>query len=289
MTADIFSRERRALRRARSTGPRGSWFDDQMAEMLLDRLGDITRQFEHVLVIGARCPLLLRGLKSVPATANAQISVVEQSSRLAESKSAIWGDEDKLPVDPQSFDCILWPGGLESVNDVQGALLRCRLALKDDGLLLGCFAGDGSFPLLRSILHGSQSERIVARMQPQIDTRSLGDLLAGAGLSLAVTDTDRLTLSYATLSDLVADLRAAAWTNMLAGEVHPFSRAELSHAIDLFDASRNASGRCVEQLRLVHFSAWAPHRDQPRPARRGSGTISLTKALGGSSTDQAAR
>jgi len=277
-TRDLFDRRRRALRRARRPGLRGDWFGEQMGLQLLDRLSDVTRTFEDVLVIGARCPWLVEGLTSVPATAAARMSFIEQSDTLAARFGAINGEEDHLPVEPESFDCILWPGGLESVNDVPGALLRCRLALRGDGLLLGCFPGDGSFPLLRQIMRQTDSDVAVARMHPQLDARAMGDVLAKVGLTMTVVDCDRLTLSYAALDDLVADMRAAAWTNMLSGDVIPISRSGLQSAKAAFVAT-SENGRAMEQLRMVHFSGWSPHPDQPKAARRGSATISLAQAL----------
>ncbi|QJQ33660.1 methyltransferase type 12 [Sphingomonas lacunae] len=249
-----------------------------MGQQLLDRLGDLTRTFANVLIIGRRCPSLIAGLAAIPATSNAQISFIEQSATLAERFGVIIGEEDQLPVEPDSFDCILWPGGLESVNDVPGALLRCRLALHGDGLLLGCFPGDGSFPLLRQVMRHSDGDVAVARMHPQLDARAMGDVLAKVGLTMTVVDCDRLTLSYASLADLVADLRSAAWTNMLSGAVRPITRQGLDWANSAFAAASD-NGRALEQLRLIHFSGWSPHPDQPKAARRGSATMSLAKAL----------
>lgn len=276
---DLFDRRRRAVRRARKAGPRGSWFDDQMGDMLLDRLEDVTRTFDRLLVIGARTPKLVEGLAGIKATAGAQVTIIEQSAVLAAASGAMVGEEDHMPVEPESVDCILWPGGLESVNDVPGALLRCRLALKGDGLLLGCFPGDGSFPVLREAVRTMDGQRAVARMHPQIDTRAMGDLLSRVGLTMAVADTEKLSLAYASLPDLVADLRGAAWTNLLRGSIHPVSKAGFAQACSSFASSAHPSGRTVEEVRIVHYSGWAPHPDQPKPARRGSGTVSLRTAL----------
>jgi hypothetical protein len=276
---DLFDRSRRAMRRARLTGARGDWFGEQMAQQLLDRLGDVTRTFTDVLVIGARCPSLVDGLASIAATAGACVTIIEQSRALADRSGVAQGEEDNLPVEPESYDCILWPGGMESVNDVPGALLRCRLALRGDGLLLGCFPGDGSFPLLRHVMRQSDGELVVARMHPQLDARAMGDLLSKVGLTMSVVDCDRLTLAYASLTDLVADLRAAAWTNMLHGTVIPMTRTGLRMAFAAFAAATGESGRATEQLRIVHFSGWSPHPDQPKAARRGSATVSLAEAL----------
>lgn len=277
---DLFDRQRRAIRRARGKTrckdqlPDG-YIEAQMSDMLLERLGDVTRQFGDILLIGARLPQLATQL----AANGARVTILEANADLASAHGAVHGHEDLLPVEPESYDLIIWPGGLESVNDVPGALLRCRFALKPDGLLIGCFVGDGSLPALRRALTAADAERPVARMSPQIEVRAIGDLLTRAGFALAVADTERLSLSYPSLLALIHDLRAAALTNMLGGDVPQMTRSAWARACAAFAGGQNAAGRVVETLRIVHFSGWAPHPDQPKAAKRGSATASLSAAL----------
>ncbi|MFM6854923.1 MAG: hypothetical protein ACKOUM_12670 [Sphingopyxis sp.] len=142
---DLFDRGRRGARRGRAIGAAGDYLGQTMADMLVERLADVRRTFRHALIIGARNAPLIAAVRATGAT----VTLVECSAALAHATGAQWADEDALPVAPQSFDLVLWPGGMEGVNDVPGALLRARFALVPDGLLLGCFIGEGSFPVLR--------------------------------------------------------------------------------------------------------------------------------------------
>lgn len=265
---DIFDRRRRAARRAQRRGD--GFLDATIADQLLERLDDVQRSFADVLLIGGRAPHLAEALMA----RGMQVSVFEQAGG-----GDLAGEEDRLPVDPASFDLILWPGGLDSINDVPGALLRCRHALRPDGLLLGCLFGDGSFPQIRRALAVADAPQAVARMHPQIDLASLGGLLSSVGLALPVVDVERLTLAYRSIDALVADLRGAALTNMLAGATHRLSRGQWARVAAAFADSAGADGRTIETARLMHFSGWAPHASQPKPARRGSATASLAEAL----------
>ncbi len=280
---DLFDRNRRALRRARMVAGDGDYFGQLMASALIDRLDDVSRNFTQVLVIGGRDSMLADHLR----TTGAQVSVVEQSGSVIVPGGAMVGEEDRLPVLPESYDLILWPGGLESVNDVPGALLRCRLALRPDGLLLGCFIGEGSLPRLRAALAQAETARAAARMHPQIDVRGFGDLIRQIGLALPVIDVDRLTIAYRRLSSLIRDLRAGALTNVLVGRVEPLSRGAWQAAQQHFDSPDGEVA--PESIAIIHFSGWAPHPDQPQPARRGSATASLAAALGSPSSDGQAR
>lgn len=271
-TRDLFDRRRRAIRRDRRVGAKGDYLGAVMAEQLLERLDDVSRSFTDALVIGGRNEgmvqsLIERGLR---------VTIVEPAPGLSARLGAIASDEDRLPVEPESFDLILWPGGLEGVNDVPGALLRGRMALRPDGLLLGCFVGDGSLPQLRAAFALAEQSRPAARLHPQIGAAAMGDLLQKIGLALPVVDVERLSLAYADLASMVADLRSAALTSVLAGPVPRLSRKGWIAAQVAFT---NGDVRTLETIRIVHFSGWAPHPDQPKPAKRGSATTSLADAL----------
>lgn len=269
---DIFDRHRRAMRRERRPEAPG-FFDHHIAEMLLERLGDVSRNFTDALIIGARNPDLITAIR-LRCT---RLTIVESSPDLARRARCLCTDEDALGVEPENYDLILWPGGLEGVNDVPAALLRCRYALKPDGLLLGCVIGDGSFPKLRSAMAAADAPIATARMHPQLSLQAVGDLLHKIGLALIVTDVEQLILSYTTLYALVRDVRDAALGNVLSGPVHPISRAGFERAHAIFCDEGGA--RTTEQLRIIHFSGWAPDASQPKPARRGSATASLEQAL----------
>lgn len=275
---DIFDRTRRNLRRDRYTGVQG-WFDSLIAEQLIERLDDVSRTFSRALIIGGRNTTLVTAIR----TRCQQVDVVEPAAVLSERIGAITAEEDQLPVEPEGYDLVVWPGGLESVNDVPGALLRARWALQPDGLLVGCLFGDGSFPGLRRALLTADAPNAIARMHPQISLATLGDLLSRAGLALIVTDAERLSLSYGSIRSLAADMRQHALTNMLGGPVHTLNRSALARAEAawLHHAVQGSDGkpRAEETLRLLHFSGWAPAPTQPQPARRGSAKVSLAQAL----------
>lgn len=277
---DIFDRRRRAARRARVGDAAEAFLPATMRTMLIDRLGDVTRSFTDILLLGGQDSALAHEL-----AAGGRLTIIEPATAMGSqarvdtiAADVVCADEDRLPVEPASFDLIVWPGGLDSVNDVPGALLRCRFALKPDGLLLGCFIGDASLPTLRHCFTETNAPRIVQRMHPQIEVRAMGDLVSRAGLTMPVVDVERLSVRYASLDRLIGDVRDAALSNVLAG-TPPMNRAERQAAFGRFETLRDDDGRVTEQVNIIHFSGWAPDDSQPRPARRGSATVSLADAL----------
>ncbi|MEQ1687538.1 MAG: methyltransferase domain-containing protein [Sphingopyxis sp.] len=249
---DIFDRHRRAVRRGRlPTFP--GYFDTLVADGLVERLGDVNRAFSHGLLIGGRSAALASALRERCA----QLTIVETSRTLARRIGAICSDEDRLSVEPESADLIVWPGGLEGVNDVPGALARCRLALGPGGLLLGCVIGDGSFPTLRRCIAAADAPAAIARIHPQLSLHSLSDLMQKIGMAMIVADVEAVQLSYPSLAALVRDVRDGALGNMLAGPVRPISRGGYARAQAAF-CDEASGGRVIEQVRLIHFSGWVP-------------------------------
>lgn len=274
---DIFDRGRRRMARDRAAAQSEGrdFLAPMIAESLLDRLSMVTRAFREVLLIGAQDAALTAALR---ARYN-MVQVVESAPRLAQRAGALVMDEDRMVFDAARFDLIVWPGGMESVNDVPGALLRCRSMLRPDGLLVGTLTGDGSFPRLRSAMRAADGDRGVARMHPQIDVRTLGDLLTRTGFAMPVADVEALTVGYASLGALVSDIRAAALEHCLAGTRPALGKAGLAKASQTFAQMGDDNGRTYESIRLLHFSGWSPDASQPKPAKRGSATASLADAL----------
>lgn len=205
----------------------------------------------------------------------------DAGARFAEG--GVQSEEDRLPFAPESFDLIVSAGVLDSVNDLPGALIQCRRALKPDGLFLAGFVGAGSLPRLRkALLEADQAAggAIPQRVHPLIDVRAAGDLLTRAGFVLTVADSESLDVGYADPLRLMTDLRGMAGTNVLADQAPPrLTRGRLTHIAHSFAAQAGPDGRVRERFELVFMTGWAPGPNQPQPARRGSATASLAAAL----------
>lgn len=245
-----------------------------IAETLLDRLAMVTREFSRTLLIGAHDTALIDHLRRL----GTELVIAEAGPRFAGRQDALVVEADAIDLPFASFDLILWPGGLDSINDVPGALVRLRALLAPDGLLLGAFVGDGSLPRLRRAVI-ADGVRSIARMHPQIDLAAMGNLLQRVGFTLPVVDVEALTVRYGDWFALARDLRAGGLSSRLSPAPPALTREEAARIAAAFAAQADPDGRIGEQFRFVHFSGWAPHPDQPQPARRGSGTASLSEAL----------
>lgn len=248
------------------------------AERLLDRLDDTTRRFTRALDLGGRgavAPLLrARGIETVCA---------DLSPRMAArhgGKLAVAADEETLPFAPASFDLVVASLSLHWANDLPGALIQLRLALKPDGLLLASLPALGTLGELRAAMTVAESDisgGVTPRISPFPELRDCAGLLQRAGFALPVADLQDIRLLYADPLDLLRDLRAAGEGNAVA------LRDRRTPPRALFPAALAGVApdgeRMPATLRLAVMTGWAPGPDQPKPAARGSATISLAEAL----------
>ncbi|HYD36329.1 MAG TPA: methyltransferase domain-containing protein [Allosphingosinicella sp.] len=272
-----FDRRLRRLRRDRAAKRffEADYLHRLMADELIERLDLVTRDFRRALDLGCAGGHLTRRLRE----RGLEVVACDAGAAFARAAGGVQADEDRLPFGDGAFDLVVSAAALDSVNDLPGALLLTRRALRPDGLFLGAFAGAGSLPRLkRAMLAADAVEGGAApRVHPQIDVRAAGDLLARAGFALPVADSHPIDVRFSALLDLVSDLRAMGATNVLASRSRRWiGRRGLAAAIADFEADED---KTAERFEIVHLLGWAPSPDQPRPARRGSATVSLAKAL----------
>lgn len=273
----IFDHRLRAQRRDRAADrfAEHDFLHRHMAAELLERLADVRRDLPQALVVGDPDGWLTGRLRAM----GKQVVSCDPGLRNARMLGGVQADEDALPFADDSFDLIIACGTLDSVNDLPGALILMRRILRADGLLLAAFCGAGSLTALRAALLHAEGDRPGQHIHPQVDVRAAGDLLGRAGFAMPVADGETLTVRYGHVLTLMADLRGMAGSNMLASRPPALTRAMLARAAAHFAAACDADGRTAERFALVYLSGWKPDESQPRPARRGSATMSLAAAL----------
>jgi hypothetical protein len=154
-----------------------------------------------------------------------------------------------------------------------------------DGLFLALFPGGETLAEARECLMAAELEisgGAGARLLPTIDVKDAGALLQRAGFALPVTDIERLTVRYREPLQLLLELRGMGESQALAqGARTPLTQSVLACFAALYrERFADASGRVPASFDIVSMTGWKPHASQPKPLRRGSGEISLAKALG---------
>ena len=268
-------------RRARANAPIHEHFlVTMLAEELADRLAFVSRRFERVALIGpiagrAGCFDFGGAMVESFAFGEGEVGTALAADGLLESLA----QDGDIGHAKGRYDLIIAAPMMDAVNDLPGVLAQYRLALQPDGLFLGAMFSGGSLPTLRAVMQAADDGRGVARMHPQVDLRSLGDLMQRAGFALPVVDEQSLSLTYADPMKALTDLRALGQGNALVNQTPVAGKAALIRALSTWAERTDVEGRVAEHLSIAHLSGWAPSPDQPKPARRGSATVSLAEVL----------
>ncbi len=193
-------------------------------------------------------------------------------------------DEEHLAIGDGQVDFIASALALHRVNDLPGALIQIRRALRPDGLFLGAMLGGETLKELRTAFAEAENEiegGISPRVAPFADVRDMGGLMQRAGFALPVVDVDRHSVTYATPFALLRDLRGMGETNALMDRrKQPLRRATLLRMAEIY-AQRFSTpeGRVHATFQIGYLSGWAPHEAQQQPLKPGSAAQRLADAL----------
>jgi SAM-dependent methyltransferase len=285
--AHIFDRDLLVRRRDRIAAEAAAhdFLLARVAEDFCERLSAIRRRFPIVLDLGAYHGLVGRRLRGVPGV-EMVISAEAAPRLLAQcAPPRICADAEALPFRDGSLDLIVSGLSLHLVNDLPGALVQIRRALKPDGLLLAALLGGDTLVELRSAflaaeegMEGGASPRVA----PFAGVAELGGLLQRAKFSLPVVDADRLTVTYPDALALMRDLAAMGATNALvARRYQPLRRRTLQRVLEIYrERFGLPDGRVPATFDIVTLTAWAPHESQQQPLRPGTARMRLADALG---------
>lgn len=280
--------DRQQLRRQRRRAFGGFVAHDflfrELGERLLDRLADIRRTFPLAVDLSPYPGRLWEPGAQMPGGIETCIAASGDPA-LAAIRPALICDEEALPFRAGRLDLVLSCMGLHWVNDLPGALLQIRDALRPDGLFLGVMlGGETLFELRQCLMEAELAESGGAspRVAPMAGLRDVAGLLQRAGFALPVADAETVTLTYRDVFALMRDLRGMGEGNALAQRLrHPTGRRILARTAALYQ-ERHAveGGRISATIQAIFLTGWAPDPGQQQPARRGSGEVSLTSVIG---------
>lgn len=256
------------------------------AERVADRLADMARPFPLTLDLGCHNGLL-RSVLQGRGGIERLIQTDSSAAMLAHAQGErVRCDEELLPFADNSFDAVLSIASLHGVNDLVGTLIQIRRILKPDGLLIAILPGARSLQELRMSFAAAESDStqgMSPRVSPFMDVRDAGALLQRTGFALPVVDSDMLEITYAHPLQLMRDLRGMGEANSLLEQSRRIAPKAFMAQMCAYYAQHFAAADDAQRVRAsiewVTLTAWKPHESQQKPAKRGSGTLSLAKAF----------
>jgi NADH dehydrogenase [ubiquinone] 1 alpha subcomplex assembly factor 5 len=260
----LFDRRAWRLHRARAAH-RGciDFLHAEVAERLVERLDDVTRQFRVALDLGAHSGAMSRALRRRPDLE--RIIEVDPSRAFLAGLDGmrVAADPDLIPFCDGSFDLAVSALMLHWAGDLPGALVQLRRALKPGGLLLAAMFGGSILGELRTVLleaelieEGGGSPRV----SPAAELADVAGLLLRTGFAMPVADAEKITVTYPDALTLMRDLRGMGETNALTARRRaPLRRATLARAALLYaERFGLADGRIPATFEVLFLTGWAP-------------------------------
>jgi SAM-dependent methyltransferase len=276
----LFDRQLRRLRLARAAPgfEQVDFLHRRAAQDIVERLEPIMRPFSLAVDLAARRGSFAEALAASPARERIGLLIqADESPAMLAGRGGvrIALDPEQLPFAEACLDLIVTALDLHWTNDVVGALIQARRALKPDGLFIGAFLGGATLTEMRQCLIEAETEikgGAGPRVSPFADPADGASLLQRAGFALPVADVDRINVRYDHPMRLMAELRRMAETSTLAERAPPLRRDVLAKACELYAARfAELDGRIPATFEILTLTGWAPSESQPQPRRQREG------------------
>ncbi len=287
---EVFDRNllRRRRERAAHSIAQYDFLYREVAERLDERLDLVKREFPLMVSLGGAPAAHLQARKGTE-------HIIRMDAAFGMRPDVVM-DEEFLPLAKGSVDAIVSNLHLHWVNDLPGALLQMKQALKADGMFMAALLGGESLYELRQCL--MEAELAVTggaspRVSPFADSQDVGALMQRAGFALPVVDSDKIVVRYAHPLKLMQDLRGMGASNATYNRLtKPTRRGVLLQAAKIYhDRFADAEGTVPATFHVIYAIGWAPDESQQKPLKPGAAQNRLAEALKASemSTDDKAR
>ncbi|KAI9208142.1 S-adenosyl-L-methionine-dependent methyltransferase [Polychytrium aggregatum] len=299
-TQMVFDRSVKKLQRDRSAVAKDArtvdYLKDEVAARVVDRLLDIKRNYKSIVDLGSGAGHIVKHLES---DMTEEVIMTDMSEKLlyrdqdldAEREVTIKRqivDEELLPFEENSVECILSSLSLHWVNDLPGSLIQIRRSLKPDSVFIGAIFGEDTLYELRTSLQLAEIERvggISPHVSPMATVRDIGSLLSRAGLVLTTVDIDEIVINYPSMFELIEDLQTMGESSALLAR-HHLGKDTLAAASAIYrSVYGDQDGAVPATFQVIYMIGWKEDPSQPKPLPRGSAEVSFKslETLGASS------
>jgi malonyl-CoA O-methyltransferase len=238
---------------------------------LLERLDIVRLAPSAILDLGAGTGHASRELKRRYGSARVlaldfSLPMLRQSARqqsLLRRFSAVCADAHRLPLRSGSLDLVLSNLLLQWCHDPDAVFAEVARVLRPRGLFMFTTVGPDTLKELRELWRGLDPSIHVHRF---IDMHDFGDALLRAGFAEPVMDTERLTVTYPSLTALVDELRGSGARNVAQGRSHGLTGRSRGEALRSRGAALLRNGPLSISVEVIHGHAWAPDERQSRRA-----------------------
>jgi malonyl-CoA O-methyltransferase len=275
-----FALDRRAIAQAFDKASRSydaaAALQERVRHELLSRLDELEVKPQAVLDLGAGTAHGSRALKrrfpkSLVIAADIAPGMLErakQQSRWLRRFERVRADAYSLPFRAGTFDLVFSNLMLQWCDDLDAVFSELARVLKPGGLLLFSTFGPGTLAELRDAWERAGDAR--NHVNHFFDPQALGSALLHASFAEPVLDVDRIVAGYATVVDLMRELKAIGAHNVTRGRARGLTgRARLTAMSAAYEELRR-DGKLPATWEVIHASAWGGER-------RDTGNIGVSR------------
>ncbi|GAA5861531.1 hypothetical protein JCM1840_005401 [Sporobolomyces johnsonii] len=265
---------------------------DDVAQSMVDRLLDIKRRYPLILDVGSGPGFLAKHLDSeitqkvIMTDASREMLYRDEDIETEVPLERLHLDEEELAshFEENSHDAIMSCLSLHWINDLPGTLIQIKRTLRPDGVFIGSMFGGDTLFELRTALQLAELEReggISPRISPMTDSQSVTSLLNRAGFALSTVDVDEIQIAYPSIYELMDDLKWMGEGNAVVNRRKRLSPETVMAAGEIYKELHGLEdGSIPATFQIMHMIGWKPSPNQPKPAKRGSGTTNLADVIG---------
>ncbi|MFC4933499.1 methyltransferase domain-containing protein [Massilia sp. GCM10023247] len=219
-------------------------------------LATLQKSYPAAQIVGLDASSAMLAAAKTPAPAMRSLN--QMLSRLMPAKAGVdllCGDFGRLPFGPNSIDLVWSNLALHWHPQPDRVFAEWRRVLRVDGLLMFSNFGPDTFKELRAAF--AQIDESPHTL-PFVDMHDFGDQLVEAGFSTPVMDAERITVTYATVEALLADVRAIGGNPLSTRRRGLIGRAAWQRMVDALEAGRGADGKIGLSFEVIYGHAFRP-------------------------------
>ena len=219
-------------------------------------LGLLQKDFPAAQIVGLDAAPAMVNAAQAPASRLAALN--QFLARLLPAKAGIdllCGDFSNLPLKGNAIDLVWSNLALHWHPQPDRVFAEWRRVLRVDGLLMFSCFGPDTFKELKTAFAEADS---APHALPFVDMHDFGDMLVDVGFSTPVLDMETITVTYATLDALLADVRAWGGNPLMTRRRALMGKAAWQRMLGALEQARRPDGKLGLTFEIIYGHAFRP-------------------------------